>query len=223
MACEVHVESLHEKRANAIWATVLHLGVRQTYPAGYLLDLSGSSLTDFYYIEKGRLVISYASQSGRELPILTLGSGNLFNVSSALTGFDNADSSYLVSEATVLWCFQGSLLSSPDFVRQYPELIINLMRSLAEKTLHMHETLSYTGPDTALISLARWLCHMADERGTTFSPGLTQQEIANKLGVHRATLVRCVHNLRKEGLIGRFSRSSLEIIDLAALRKIVSG
>ena len=213
--------SLRPNGSNTVWATILHLAARHAYPAGYPLDLIGAALTDFYYIEKGRLLITYTSQNGRERPILTIEHGNIFNASTALTGFDNPDSQYLCLDDTILWRFPGSLLTSPDFVRQYPELIINLMQSLGNKTLQMHQTLSYTGPDTELVQLARWLSRAADDHGAlSFRPNLTQQDLANMLGIHRATLVRCIHTLRKQGIVRRFSRNALDIIDPNALHRL---
>lgn len=95
------------------------------------------------------------------------------------------------------------------------------MQSLGNKNLQMHETLSYTGPDAALVQLARWLSRMADNHGAlSFRPGLTQQELADMLGVHRATLVRCIHALRAQGIVSRFTRNALDITDPAALRRI---
>ena len=203
------------------WADILHLASRQVCPAGYPLVLEGEALTDFYYLEKGRLLISYAAQSGRERSIIGLEAGNLFNVSTALTGFDNPDSQYICKEETILWRFPGRLLHSPDFVCKCPELIIEIMRSLARKNLQMHETLSYTGPDVALIQLARWILRAADSRGSdNFRPGITQQELADRLGIHRATLVRCIHNLKERGILSRFTRSALIITDMNALREL---
>ena len=69
--------SLRPNGSNTVWATILHLAARHAYPAGYPLDLIGAALTDFYYIEKGRLLITYTSQNGRERPILTIEHGNL--------------------------------------------------------------------------------------------------------------------------------------------------
>lgn len=207
--------------SNTVWAAVLHLAARHAYPAGHPLDLIGAALMDFYYIEKGRLLITYASQSGRERPILAVGHGNIFNAATALTGFDNPDSQYLCLDDTILWRFPGSLLRSPDFVRQYPELIINLMQSLGTKTLKMHENLSYTGSDIALVQLARWLSRAADDHGAlSFRPNLTQQDLASMLGIHRATLVRCIHALREQGIINRFTKNILDITDAEALRRL---
>lgn len=221
MQREESFPSLRPNGSNTIWATILHLAARRAYPAGHLLELQGAALTDFYYIEKGRLLITYTSQNGRERPILTLGHGNIFNASTALTGFDNPDSQYLCLDDTVLWRFPGSLLKSPDFVRQYPELIINLMQSLGNRNLQMHETLSYTGPDIALVQLARWLARAAEDHAAlSFRPGLTQQELADMLGIHRATLVRCIHALREQGIINRFTKNILDITDAEALRRL---
>jgi len=201
------------------WTDILHLATRQSWAKGYSLILEGNALTDFYYIETGQLLISFASQNGRERSIISLEAGNLFNISTALTGFDNPDSQYICKEDTILWRFPGKLLLSPDFVRNYPELVIEIMQSLANKNLQMHESLSYTGPDTALIQLARWIQRTADNHGTfMLRPGLTQQELADRLGIHRATLVRCIHTLREKNIVSNFSKNSLIIKDIDALR-----
>ena len=145
--------------------------------------------------------------------------GNVFNVSTALTGFDNPDSQYLCKEDTVLWRFPGRLLLSADFIRTYPELIVEIMRSMASRNLQMHESLSYTGPDTALVQLARWIQRCIDDYGSTeLSPGMTQQELADRLGIHRATLVRCIHALKERQIISKFTRHSLIVTDKDALR-----
>lgn len=75
MRNESPIPSLRPNGSNNIWANILHLAARQAFPAGHPLELRGSALTDFYYIEKGRLLITYTSQNGRERPILTLGRG----------------------------------------------------------------------------------------------------------------------------------------------------
>lgn len=221
MSSDVSSSSLPAGSPVRSWTELLHLASRQICPAGYTLILEGNALNDFYYIEKGRLLISYASQNGRERSIISLEAGNLFNISTSLTGFDNPDSQYLCKEETVLWRFPGRLLLSPDFVCRCPELIIEIMRSLARKNLQMHETLSYTGPDAALIQLARWMQRATEKHGaSSFRPGVTQQELADRLGIHRATLVRCIHTLRERGIISRFTRNALIITDMAALREL---
>ena len=201
------------------WTDILSLATRHAWPKGYSLVLNGDALNDFYYIEKGRLLISFASQNGRERSIICLEAGNLFNVCSALTGFDNPDSQYICKQDTVLWRFPGKLLLSPDFVRNYPELIIEIMQSLANKNFQMHESLSYTGPDTAIVQLARWMQRAADNHGSTeLRPGLTQQELADRLGIHRATLVRCIHTLKERRIVSKFTKNSLIIINMDELR-----
>lgn len=208
---------------NGAWKNVLHLARRQFFPKGHPLLPDEASVRDFYYIERGRVRIIYASQEGRERSMLVVESGNLFNESSALTGYDNPDSQYLCLEDSILWRFSGTLLGDPSFVREHPDLIINLMRSLARKTLSMHEHLSYTGTGRTEVQLARYLIRSMESHGAaTFPPGLTQQELADTLGIHRATLVRCVHTLRARGVLGAFTRKRVEILDPPALH-ILAG
>lgn len=201
------------------WADILHLASRLTRPAGHPLMLEGSALTDFYYIEKGHLLISHASQNGRERYIISLNEGSVFNVASALTGFDNPDTQYLCKEDTVLWRFPGRLLRSCDFIRSYPELIVEIMQAMACRSLQMHASLSYTGSGTALTQLARWIQHNIDDHDSTeLSPNISQQELAARLGIHRATLVRCIHTLKERHIVGKFTRHSLIVLDKEALR-----
>ena len=206
---------------NSPWEQILHLASRYAYPKGRLLLLDDRAIRDFYYIEHGRLRITYASKGGQERAMLEIRRGTIFNEASALVGYDNPDTQYLCLEDTVLWRFDGGLLTDSAFVREHPEQIINLMRSLGGKTLTMHEQLSYTGTSRALIQLGRYLLRSVQTHGgPTFRPDLTQQELAAALGIHRATLVRCIRTLRERGILGAFTRSRLEIIDLTALKAL---
>lgn len=205
--------------ANSPWKEALHLATRHAYPKGHLLLLDDGAIHDFYYMEHGRLRITYASKGGQERAMLEIRRGTIFNEASALVGYDNPDTQYLCLADTVLWRFNGGLLTNPDFVREHPHLIINLMRSLGGKTLTMHEQLSYTGTSRALVQLCRYLLRAVENHGgPSFRPDLTQQELADVLGIHRATLVRCVRALRERGILGMFTRRRLDIVNLNALK-----
>lgn len=62
---------------------------------------------------------------------------------------------------------------------------------------------------------------MADERRTrVVNPGVSQSELALVLGLHRSTVCRIIRTLRDRGVLGHFTRCSLEILDREALAEL---
>lgn len=209
---------------NTVWERMLHLARPRVYPKGCPLLLAGEALTDFYYLARGKLRIIHGAESGRERSMLYIGGGNLFNEASALAGFDNPDSQMICLEESEIWRFKGGLLHDPAFVRAHPELVINLMISLSTKTLTMHASLSNTGNSSSLAQVSRFLLGLSRAHGNSrnFKPGMTQQELATLLGLHRATLVRTINHLKNAGVIAGFTKNSLRISDLEALRRLAA-
>lgn len=52
---------------------------------------------------------------------------------------------------------------------------------------------------------------------------MTQQELALLLGMHRTTLTRILCRLRESGVLGRFTRHELEILDRARLAELAKS
>jgi DNA-binding transcriptional MocR family regulator len=65
--------------------------------------------------------------------------------------------------------------------------------------------------------LCRWLMHTLD-RSNSFDLALTQEQIANMLGVRREGITEAVGNLRRAGLI-ETHRGHIEVLDRAGLEE----
>ena len=62
---------------------------------------------------------------------------------------------------------------------------------------------------------------LAEERRTrVVNPGVSQSELALVLGLHRSTVCRIIRTLRDRGVLGHFTRCSLEILDREALAEL---
>jgi CRP-like cAMP-binding protein len=72
---------------------------------------------------------------------------------------------------------------------------------------------------TAFGNLCRALysMHLHQKKKDRIVPRLAQQELAAFLGVHRSSLHKAMTRLRAEGIIGAYSKSSLEIRDIDRL------
>lgn len=207
---------------NLPWKDALGLARARSLPARSTLVLHGAELLDFYYLAHGRIRLMHSAEDGCARSMLRIGPGNLFNEATALAGFDAPDCCFYCLQTCEIFRFPGRLLHDAAFVSSHPELITNLMISLATKLLVMHVGLSTTAGTSALRRLCRYFLSLSRRNGDAleFAPGLTQDELATFLGLHRATVVRALGELRRKGAIVRFTKRQMRIGDMELLRSL---
>lgn len=211
---------------NRCWEEVLHLAVREEYPRGRYLVLNTLPEGSFYYLEKGRLNILHGAVNGKVQNMLSMEPGSLINVADSLgrqnTDFRDVGCQFYCFTDVVLWRFEGALLRDEAFIREHPGLIANLMASLGVKLLTMHNTLSNLGTGGALARICRFCLSLSEADGgaTALSPHLSQVEMANMLGMHRATLLRSIQELKRRGVLEELTRDRLVISDKKRLRRL---
>lgn len=93
----------------------------------------------------------------------------------------------------------------------HQQLILNLMKDLAEKSLLFHQKLEIIGKRTTRDKLMTYLLHQAKKAEcTVFTIPFDRQELADYLEVDRSGLSAEIGKLRKEGvLISRKNRFEL--------------
>lgn len=207
---------------NLPWKNALTLGTPRTLAAEAPLLLQGEEVLDFYYLAQGNLRLMHSGPDGRERTILYLCSGNLFNESTALAGYDAPDCCFISMAPSLIYRFAGALLRDARFIAENPGLIINLMESQAIKILIMHVGLGSTVGHSTLETVSRFILSLMERHhgAREFDPNLTQQDIATLLGLHRASVVRALAELRRLGAIVTFTKHSLKIGDLAMLETL---
>lgn len=84
----------------------------------------------------------------------------------------------------------------------HQQLIFNLMKDLAEKTLLFHQKLEITGKRSTRDKLMTYLLFQAKKAGTnSFTIPFDRQELADYLEVDRSGLSAEISKLRKEGVL----------------------
>ncbi|MBD5646937.1 MAG: Crp/Fnr family transcriptional regulator [Desulfovibrio sp.] len=216
-------ETLHAPLLTGVnkpWEVILPEGRKLTVRGPSLFEPFGDRL-DFYYLASGIILVMHADMEGNERATLRIGPGCLFNESPALAGFDAPDSPFLCQTDCTVYGFSHALLHDPAFVAARPELIINLMNGLGVKLLMHHTSLSNFVGVSAVARVSRFLCALALRRHSlAFDPGMTQEDLATLLGMHRATLVRALHELRRQGALLRFTKRRVEIGDMEILKRL---
>lgn len=204
---------------NAPWRSVLSMGSKFIVAPNTALHFNDDGLLDFYFLASGRLRLMHCAENGSERTILYLGPGNIFNDATSLVGYDAPDCTFITVERSEIYRFAGQLLKDMGFLRDYPQLISNLMSSLATKVLMMHVGLSSSTGVSSTVRVCRFLCSLARQHQNKleFDPGLSQYDLANLLGLHRASIVRVLSDLRKSGTVLKFTKHHLRIGNLEQL------
>ncbi|ACS78478.1 Crp/Fnr family transcriptional regulator [Maridesulfovibrio salexigens] len=208
---------------NSIWEAVLDKAVQSSLPKDHEIEANHPDY--FFFLLKGAVKLSCLSESGQERVVMRIGPGTLFNeVSHIHTSLFQSHSLHTLEECVVAR-FPKSILEDKDFFRQNPELACNLIHSLGIKAGAFFAQLFDSGLLEVSTRVSRSLYQLWQENGESesFSPGLTQSDLASTLGVHRSSLCRVIKALRQQGIIGKFTKTTLEILDPEALSREAGG
>lgn len=178
-----------------------------------VLGEAGTALKYVYFPHGGSVSITVGLSEGQMIEIAMLGRDSVVGGGAAL-----ADGIAL-SDATVLFpggasvveitAFRGAAAASAPFreliIRHEQALLAHAQQSLLCNTLHPVEA-----------RLARWLLRARDLSHGEILP-LTQEALAQMIGVQRNAISLVAHDLQRAGII-HYSRGHIEILDLRALQ-----
>lgn len=190
------------------------MGVRSIYPKGRVVSAKAVDNV-FYLLTKGHVRLSYVGDEGQERSSLFLGPNCIFNEIPALR--QTATSIvFCCMEPVELWCFPASLLEDDTFIVTHPRLMANLLQSVARKSGVFFQHLSAMSFSSSMSQLCAMLLELVEER----MPRMTQSEVAAVLGLHLTTVARLIRTLRDEGVIGKFTKTELEILNVQRLQEL---
>jgi CRP-like cAMP-binding protein len=209
---------------NTIWQSVLHLGQRHYYNKGsIIIGNNQSGINHFYFLQAGRVKYSSISLEGNEKILWYLEKGNIFG---EVPFFDRKimENVFTATEKCEVYLFSRQCFHD-EILPKYPELVVNLLKSMANKTrvvaIHASDLASLVGRvSKALIYLVTRENANQFPGRTVCTKGISQQELACILGVHRVTLNNAIAQLKQEGIIGHLSKSRLVINDYGQLLKL---
>lgn len=205
---QMRLENLNEP-----WAEVLHLGIRCFFPKHHMEP--GERMRGFYFIRRGAVRLSYIGDAGQERSSLFMTKNCLFNEIPALNPASR-NAAFFCLEASEVWRFDAALLHDTAFIAKYPHLISNLLESMAKKSTLFFSHLSFM----AFSSSMSQICAMLLQLTVADGPRMTQGEVAATLGLHPTTVARLIRTLRNEGVIGKFTKTELQVLDVEKLRAL---
>ncbi|MEX0800623.1 MAG: Crp/Fnr family transcriptional regulator [Dehalococcoidia bacterium] len=183
-------------------------------------DEPGESL---FIVERGSVRIYLPSPQGADLTLAVLGAGDFFGDMALLDGGPRSASAMALEETSAL------VLERGDFTSIIESRTESAMAVLASVARRLREADEMAG-DLAFLDvagrLAKRLLELAASHGVQRQDGvlldlpLTQEELANMVGVTRESVNRHLGNLRRAGVLGGRGRR-LVIRDMDGLRNLI--
>jgi CRP-like cAMP-binding protein len=174
---------------------------------------AGDPIDRVYFPHSGIISLVVELSGGQGIEAAMIGRDSMLGATSALDG------QISLNKAIIQLPGQGETLEVTRF-REVAEQSLALRTTLLrhEQVLfaQAQQSAACNASHTVEARLARWLLRSRDLSGSD-TLGLTQEFLADMLGVQRSSVSPVAHSLQQAGLI-RYSRGRIEIINLAGLR-----
>jgi CRP-like cAMP-binding protein len=187
---------------------------RVEMPLGQVLYESGATLTHVYFPTTAIVSLLYVMENGSSAEIAVVGNEGLVGISLFMGG-ESTPSRAVVQSAGQGLRLQAQLMKD-EFNRAGPVLHLMLRFTQALIT-QMSQTAVCNRHHSLDQQLCRWLLLSLD-RLRTNELAMTQELIANMLGVRREGVTEAALKLQEAGLIS-YARGHITVIDRAGLEK----
>ncbi|HEY6821566.1 MAG TPA: Crp/Fnr family transcriptional regulator [Burkholderiales bacterium] len=185
-------------------------------PLGEALYESGGKLEHVYFPTDSIVSLLYVLENGASAEIAVVGNEGILGISLFMGG-ETTPSRAVVQSAGYGYRLKAHLLKE-EFNRAGPVLQL-LLRYTQALITQMTQTAVCNRHHSIEQQLCRWLLLSLD-RLSSDEITMTQELIANMLGVRREGVTEAAGNLQRSGII-RYSRGRIEVLDRPALEKAV--
>jgi CRP-like cAMP-binding protein len=208
---------------NSIWKSVLHLGEKRIFGKDSIILGGGKPVDYLYYLHIGCIKFSKLNSDGDEKIVWYIDRENVFGTAPF---FDRRPTTNMCNLLTALEDCEVYVFSRECFnneiIVKHPELLENLIQSMAYKIfLGLNRGGDLSSLPTRICKVLRYVIQRQPNLGIgekiVRTKGISQQELADILGVHRVTLSNAISQLKCEGIIGHMSKRSLVILDVGRL------
>ena len=185
-------------------------------PLGEVLFESGGKLSHVYFPTTSIVSLLYVLEDGASAEIAIVGNEGIVGISIFMGG-DTTPSRAVVQSAGHGYRLRVDILKE-EFNRAGPVLRL-LLRYTQALITQMTQTAVCNRHHDIEKQLCRWLLLSLD-RLSSNSLTMTQELIANMLGVRREGVTEAAGNIQRAGLI-RYSRGHIDVLDRPGLEKAV--
>lgn len=188
----------------------------EEYAANEQLVGAGDYMDNSYYVEEGVIRLYIIAESGAEKTEWFIGAGGLFPLYSPLERhYKGERDQLLVKTQTTAKLVKIPQKKIADLLKSNSNFALKMLRQYADfSAILLYDIINLSAQDNMTK-----ICNYLYQYEKLLKPHeiiLTQEEIANNIGIPHLTLGRYFQKLRQAGII-RTSRKKVEITDWAAL------
>ena len=195
-------------------------GVRRLYPAGSSIWLDGDPPTHTIILLAGLVKLTRTSMDGREVLIELRGRGTILGELAAIDSSPRSAAITVIEEVEALVVqaavFRQLLLDNGPIAFAALEVVAEKLRQATDRRLEAGVGNAQARLCSRLVELAGRATAGNDGAIEVKSP-LTQQELADWIGVSRDAVVLAMRRIREQGWV-ETGRRTIRILDLDALK-----
>ena len=193
-----------------------------TLPAGAILFRQGEAGDGCYWLQRGALKVTIASQHGQERMIAVLGAGAIVGELAMIDGLPRSATVSAIVDSELTFVSRAAFGS---FMRLHPELSGFLITTLVMRLRQTDEEAAAATFLTVKARLARALLRIAEVLGHDAKDGwvaihekVRQEDLAAMAGVARENVSRTLGEWRRRNVIAA-SRNSKLVLHTASLER----
>jgi CRP-like cAMP-binding protein len=195
------------KNLNAVWRSVLPQGRQMRCAKGEQVP-QGKELM---FLERGRVCLVTQGWEGMEKMVWSLRDGSIFGEAPIFDPIPN-ESVFICATDCVIYGFSAQMVGR--ILKERPDLLHNLLQSMARKLRIMAYHVSSLYLDDMLARVCKFLSQrlVPDSNPLAAKIGMSRQEMASLLGMHRISLYKVLRQQEERGLFGSIRGKTITIL-----------
>ena len=203
----------------AIRSDLLARGQLRTFTKGQIIQQRGDVAKEFWYIESGLVQVGRYGVDGRWTLFALIDAGDTFGELAFMGEFPRTVDAIAGSNCRLIRIGQSELQS---LMNADPAVIGLLLKTMALTVQEAFNLIESSRNLSVPQRLAQALLQLCGERDDGTQIMVTQQDLADLVGVSRVSLGKAVAKLQKAGLV-ELGYGAVTIRDRVALRDMVSA
>ena len=183
-------------------------------PLGKMLYAPDEQLEHAYFPTTSIVSLHYVTESGATAEMAGVGNEGMVGISLYMGGNTTPSSAVVQTAGTAFRLARGRLMQEFNRAGTLQRLLLRYMQALMT---HMAQTAVCNRHHTVEQQLCRWLLLTLD-RLPTNQLVMTQDLVANMLGVRREGITEAAGNLQRSGFIS-YRRGHIAVLDRSGLEK----
>jgi len=190
-----------------------HSLIERTLEKDEIVFLEGEPCQGLFIVREGSIKIYKLSAEGREQILTAVQTGGSFNEVAVFDGGSNPANAAALFPSRV-WIVPR--VNIVDLIRRRPDVAMAIIQNLGTRLRHLVGLVE----DLSLRQVSSRLAKLLLETALAQDHGLTQQEMAARLGTVREMIGRSLKQMEARGLI-RIERGKIVVVDRKGLERMI--